>query len=67
MMNDCFLTWTISTGAPIYDPLSDMVDKINGRPTLLINPRLKDKPSSGDVMTVSGRNIADQGSGFVFS
>lgn len=32
-----------------------MVEKINGRPTLLINPRLKDKPSSGDVMTVRQR------------
>ena len=40
------------TGASVYDPLSEMVTAAKGRPMLLINPRLKDRPSSGAVMQV---------------
>eukprot|EP00285_Hemiselmis_virescens_P003000 CAMPEP_0173412868 /NCGR_PEP_ID=MMETSP1356-20130122/80508_1 /TAXON_ID=77927 ORGANISM="Hemiselmis virescens, Strain PCC157" /NCGR_SAMPLE_ID=MMETSP1356 /ASSEMBLY_ACC=CAM_ASM_000847 /LENGTH=618 /DNA_ID=CAMNT_0014374811 /DNA_START=145 /DNA_END=2001 /DNA_ORIENTATION=+ len=43
------------TGASVFEPLASMVQAAKGRPFLCINPRLKDKPSSGAVMQVGGR------------
>ena len=43
-------------GASVYEPLAGMVKAANGRPVVLINPRLKDRPSSGSLMSVGGRS-----------
>ena len=43
-------------GASVYEPLSEMVAAANGRPVILINPRLQDRKSAGGVMGVGGRS-----------
>ena len=43
-------------GASVYEPLSEMVTAANGRPVILINPRLQDRKSAGGVMGVGGRS-----------
>ncbi|EKX43070.1 hypothetical protein GUITHDRAFT_110795 [Guillardia theta CCMP2712] len=44
-------------GASVYEPLSQMVEAAGPKRTvILINPRLKDRPSSGNVMSVQGRS-----------
>ncbi|CAM9543310.1 unnamed protein product [Discosporangium mesarthrocarpum] len=42
-------------GATIHVPLSRMVNAAAGRPFLLVNPSLRDRPSSGGLMSVRGR------------
>lgn len=42
-------------GFSIHQLLVDTVEEANGRPVILINPNLKDRPSSGGVMQVRGR------------
>eukprot|EP00288_Rhodomonas_lens_P016385 CAMPEP_0177709156 /NCGR_PEP_ID=MMETSP0484_2-20121128/10654_1 /TAXON_ID=354590 /ORGANISM="Rhodomonas lens, Strain RHODO" /LENGTH=618 /DNA_ID=CAMNT_0019220757 /DNA_START=17 /DNA_END=1873 /DNA_ORIENTATION=+ len=42
-------------GASVYEPLSEMVAAAKGKPVILINPRLQDRPSSGGVMRLMGR------------
>ncbi|KAJ1492787.1 hypothetical protein T484DRAFT_1770435, partial [Baffinella frigidus] len=43
-------------GASVYDVLAPMVAKAGPtRPFILINPRLRDRPSSGGVMSFGGR------------
>lgn len=46
---------TNAVSLPIINSLRDMVARANGRPILLLNPRLKDVPSHSGVMQVSGR------------
>jgi adenylate kinase len=43
-------------GASVYEPLAELVQAAKGRPVVLINPRLKDRPSSGSLMSVGGRS-----------
>jgi len=43
-------------GASVHEPLAELVAAAKGRPVLLINPRLKDRPSSGSLMSVGGRS-----------
>ncbi|CAN0173869.1 unnamed protein product, partial [Hapterophycus canaliculatus] len=42
-------------GFSIHPLLVDTVEAANGRPVVIINPNLKDRPSSGGVMQVRGR------------
>ncbi|CAM9785928.1 unnamed protein product [Ectocarpus sp. 6 AP-2014] len=42
-------------GYSIHPLLVDTVEHANGRPVVIINPNLKDRPSSGGVMQVRGR------------
>jgi adenylate kinase len=42
-------------GASVYEPLSEMVMAAAGRPVVLLNARLQDRPSSGSLMRVGGR------------
>jgi len=44
-------------GASVYDVLAPMVEKAgSSKFFILINPRLRDRPSSGGVMSVGGRS-----------
>merc|ERR1711871_1096042 len=54
---DCFIVVAPQNivGACIIDYLEDMVQKVNGRPLVLINPILDDRPSSNNVMQIRGR------------
>lgn len=42
-------------GYSIHQLLVDTVEEAAGRPVIIINPNLKDRPSSGGVMQVRGR------------
>eukprot|EP00752_Nemacystus_decipiens_P002440 g2297.t1 len=42
-------------GYSVHPLLVDTVEQANGRPVCIINPNLKDRPSSGGVMQVRGR------------
>lgn len=42
-------------GASIMDSLDAMVKQANGRPLVLVNPLLSDRPSSNNVMQIRGR------------
>eukprot|EP00611_Tribonema_gayanum_P001151 TRINITY_DN10860_c0_g2_i7.p2 TRINITY_DN10860_c0_g2~~TRINITY_DN10860_c0_g2_i7.p2 ORF type:complete len:422 (-),score=158.11 TRINITY_DN10860_c0_g2_i7:150-1415(-) len=42
-------------GASIHESLSEMARAAGGRPIVLVNPNLKDRPSSGGIMSVRGR------------
>jgi hypothetical protein len=39
----------------VVDLLHDMIQAANGRPVILINPSLNDRPSSNNLMQVRGR------------
>eukprot|EP00638_Chattonella_subsalsa_P000096 CAMPEP_0117744340 /NCGR_PEP_ID=MMETSP0947-20121206/6694_1 /TAXON_ID=44440 /ORGANISM="Chattonella subsalsa, Strain CCMP2191" /LENGTH=405 /DNA_ID=CAMNT_0005561257 /DNA_START=150 /DNA_END=1367 /DNA_ORIENTATION=- len=43
------------TGGSIHEPLVEMVTAAAGRPVVLINPILKDRPSANNKMQVRGR------------
>jgi len=45
----------IVVGGMIVNYLEDMVKSANGRPVILINPKLQDRPSSNNMMQIRGR------------
>lgn len=49
------LSPTNAVSVPAIKDLMDMVRRANGRPVILLNPRLMDVPSHSGVMQVSGR------------
>ena len=55
--DDCFIVVAPQNvvGACIIDYLEEMIKKVNGRPLVLINPILADRPSSNNVMQIRGR------------
>jgi Domain of unknown function (DUF1995) len=55
--DDCFILVAPQNvvGACVIDYLQEMVIKASGRPLVLVNPILSDKPSSNNLMQVRGR------------
>ena len=55
--DDCFIVVAPQNvvGACIIEYLEEMIKKVDGRPLVLINPILADRPSSNNVMQVRGR------------
>eukprot|EP01040_Poterioochromonas_malhamensis_P002058 gene2061-2194_t len=44
-----------SVGGMITQLLKEMIEATNGKPVILINPNLKDRPSSDNLMSTAGR------------
>lgn len=49
------LTNIVGVGGMITQLLKEMIDAANGKPVILINPNLKDRPSSDNLMSTAGR------------
>lgn len=49
------LLFVLVIGGMITELLREMITAANGRPVILINPNLKDRPSSDNLMSTAGR------------
>ena len=53
----CLCICSIVIGGMIVDKLEEMVLAAKGRPVILVNPNLMDRPSSNNMMQIRGRAV----------